>query len=1118
MSAPSTSSAERIKQNCIKENENICEKINENGDGFVQLHFHDEYSIRDALGKIEDYVSLIKERNLKTFSVTNHGSIGGFVRQYNLCKKLNIKPIFGCEIYINDLRNKEKSSIEKVERKNKHMCIYVKNQIGFKNICKITSDAWINGFYYKPRTDYEFLKQNSSGLIASSACLASVLSDALNKDNYDEAKNILEKYKNIFEEFYIELLLIDYEPQKIMNNKLAKLAKITETKTIITNDVHYMNKEYFEVHDTMILIRDNKTFEEIKNDPQKDSTYKVKDLYYKNQNEMYDSFKNGHESEYFTEDLFYKSIENINNIVNSIENIEIDNCLKLPKFAENSDEIFKQKIFQGLKDRNLFDNKEYYDKAIYEYDIISKNGYIDYFLIMQDIMMWAKNNNIYCGAGRGSAAGSLVSYLLRITEIDPIRYGLLFERFMSLGRTGNLDCPDIDNDFEPSGRDFVKKYMIERFGQDKICTIGSYGCYKARGTLLDVSRAYSVPLDETFHITKNIMTSECDDMTFEEIRNEFPAMKEYFEKYPKIFEKCNIIRGQIRNISKHAAGVIVSDRVLADNIPLIQTDGNICSAWQDGADYREMSSLGYVKLDILGLNNLTVIKDCINLIKQRHGVEFDFYNWKDMNHKGAFELASNADTYGVFQFESRLSMDVLKKVKVDSFLDLSHISSLLRPGPLRMGMDNLFAKRKNKLEEYEIHPTLKNILGETYGVVIYQEQIMLIAQQLANFSQEESNKFRKILVKYGKGSIIELQKAQIYKDKFFENVTKILGEKHTEELWNNIAKFAEYGFNRAHAVSYAYVSYVQLWLKANYFIEFMVSLLNNTQITKENNQDDNVLKIYINYLRRKGIEVLGPDINLSEQDFSILSENKIIYGLRNIKNITNKSEQIISKKPYKSLQDFCDKNNKGITELNNSFLKKRVITKSENVNTNTNINKTKIESLIYSGAFDSLGDRNELIELYNIKINKNKKYEKIIYTEKELIEKELDVIKICLSRKSIDENILSFIEKNNFSTPIGAIENKNDNITVVGILSKIITNKIKSGKNIGNNYYRISIMDDYDKISLNIFNSKDIEYIDKIFFNKIGSIIIIKDISLHQKSGLWNTNKKLKDSVEWLND
>ena len=804
-----------------------------------------------------------------------------------------------------------------------------------------------------------------------------------------------------------------------------------------------------------------------------------------------------------------------------------------------------------------------------------------------------------------------------------------------------------NSDFEPRYRDIIKQYIIDRFGQDNVCTVGTYGTYKSRGVLLDLSRIHNVPLQEALHITKNVMTSDCDSMNLDQIINEFELVKNYVDRHPFIKESFDVINKQIKNISKHAAGVIISDRNLQENIALMQRDGNIFSAWQEGSDFHELSSLGFIKFDILGLNNLSVIKDCIDLIKQRHNIELDFYNWPDMDDKKSFELASNAESLGVFQFESRIAKDILKKVGVKSFMDLSHISSVLRPGPLRAGVADIFAKRKNGEEEYNIPEVLKDILDETCGVLIYQEQIMLIAQKIGGFNQAESNDFRKALVKYGKGESVEAErfsKALSYKDKFVENACKFITKEEVDDLWEKIISFIAYGFNKcltgdtliyrsngnenckkeisikelynrklekswagdklrrgnwpkiqcayednkvrlndivniyengindvyeiktstnkkikatlnhrflmsnneykcvydikigdsiyifddinkkrwqkgkeldidtiteikyygkemtydiemkdphhnfiangfvshnSHGVAYAYISYIQFYLKAHYFVEFIAALLNNTSRGKETNQRESYLKMYINYSRENNVDVLNPDINISQSNFSIINEKTISFGLDHVKNMGKEYDEIIKNRPYKDFYDFFKKINSEFNQKeSDNFFVKKVINTEKNV-AKSKVNKLKVESLIYSGAFDAFGNRNELVKIYNEQINKNKKYEYIELNESELIEKEIDMLQLCLSKSILDENFIKYMKANKCNTPSYIHDNELELCNVGGLLSKIREKQIKSGKRVGTKYKQIDIQDDFNIITISFFNEADCDYIMK---------------------------------------
>jgi len=1180
---------------------NIKDKIDEiknNRNKFVQLHCHSIYSIRDGLCSPEEYVRFAYNNKLDVCSITDHGQIGGWIRQYFEAKKYGIKPIFGCELYINNYRNKleykdnVKSEDYKLFKKNNHIILLVKNKIGFNNLIKISSDAWINGFYFKPRTDIEFIKKHSEGLICLTSCLGGEISTELSKNNYDKAKEIALNYKQIFgDDLYIELLLIDLKEQIIINKLLCKLAKELGIKTVITNDCHYIEKEDSKIHDILLMIRDNKTMKDKEKNPDEIWQFKSKDLYYKNQFEMYRSFKDFYENEYFTEEVYKDSVKNVREIIDKVENIELDTSIKLPKLYDNDEEIFHNKLVKGWKEKG-FDKldektkKIYRDRVKYEEGIIKKLGFVGYFLILEDIINWAKRNNIYVGKARGSGAGSLVCYLLNITGLDPIKYGLLFERFMSEGRE---DPPDIDVDFSSDDRDKVVEYIFNRFSKEKTCAIGTYGFFKTRSAILDIGRVLNIPLIESLRLTRDVLTSDSDDMTIEEIENNFPEVKDYFDKYPEVKKILEKLRGKIRNISRHAAGIIISDRNLSENIALMTQKNNILSAWQEGSDYHELSKLGFVKFDILGLTNLSVIRDTLKLIKQRYNKDINLDSI-DLNDINVYKKIWNGDTVGIFQFESRIARDLIAKIKPSNFNELIATNALLRPGPLRLGMHEDFAKRKFT-GKYTIPKCLEDILKETYGIIVYQESIMLIAQKIANFDLVEANRFRKALVKYGRSAEVESKRfaeVESYKDKFINNATKFITREQAENLWKEMASFSQYGFNKclagnskvlyytnvkkgivdeieicelykkfhssnksiyicsyidgklkpvkiknvydtgikkcyvlktrdnrqiissadhkflvfrnwlklselekgmeitiflrdfnifdldvvkeikycgkrhtydievedinhcyianefvvhnSHSCGYAMISYQEMWLKKYYFIEFMTALINNTPRGKEGKNTTSFLADYINYARINGINVLNPDINRSQLDFSILDDNTIIYGFNHIKNIGNLGQEIIKKRPFKSFKDFLDK---------------------------VKCNKTKVEYLIYSGAFDSFDDRNELLkEYYSIKKSEENFVE---LSKKDLMKLEIDALKVYLSDKIFKDDFKKCFKKLNIMSITEFCKLAEGESYVYGMIESVLMRKTKKNKNM----YVISLMDDYSKIT---FFAWDKEY------------------------------------------
>jgi DNA polymerase-3 subunit alpha len=1056
---------------------------------FVHLHAHDEYSIRDAMGRVEDIVDFAKEKGLPAICITNHGSIGGFIRQYFACKEAGIKSIFGCEVYINKHRKMDPQDIPEDGRKNNHLILIAKNLKGYKNIINITSDAWINGYYFRPRSDYQYIRERSEGIIVSTACMGGKLSRLLAEDDWSTAEKFIDFCKKCFKDFYVELIITDDKDQAKLNDKLCKIAKKKKVPTILTGDCHYLRKKDVRIHDTLVMIASKNTFSMLEDPEKKDKVfqYSVKDLYYKDLQEMYDLYKKRHRSNHFTEEVFISSVKNVTKIVNSIESFELDTSLKLPQVSKNSNGALKKAIKKGFKERGFSQKKhpEYWERMKYEYEIITEKGFSDYFLIVQEITSWTTKEGMLVGTGRGSAAGSLISYLLGITNIDPIKYGLLFERFISIERA---DIPDIDIDFEPCFRDTVKEHIIEVYGKDRTCTIGTYGTFKHKNALLDVARAHDVPLGETFKITKNVIgeNKELDKMTFEELISEYPEFKAYAKKYPKVVKRAKGLLFQVNTMSKHAAGVIISSDSLKNKLALVMRDGHIFSAWQEGRAHKELSKIGFVKFDILGLQNLTVIRECLSLIKKRRKKDVDINNLPD-NDKKSLQMANDGDTFGIFQFESNTAVKWLKEIGVDTFMDLSHITSIMRPGVSETEMAEEYVERKHG-KDFTIPKVLRPILKETYGIIIYQEQIMLIAQEVGGFDKAESNHLRKTLG--GKGITSDEKKKIIkeYKNKFLKGSAGSLKKSKAEKLWNEMESFAKYGFNKSHAVSYSYIGYIELYLKSHYFIEFMCSLVNNTSRGKEDKNKEKTIKVYIKYIRSKGYEVTGPNINKSEEGFSIIGKKSIAFGFSHIKGIGISSKAVVENRPYKGLKDFCEK------------------TKGKKVT------KTKVEALIYSGAFDKFGERNELIHEYNTEINKSKKYERDDLSHVDLIHKEVEMINVAVSGSIFPQKLTEIIKKKKWMTPEKANRRNKEKVSkLFGILTGKYENKTRKG----NKYYTIIISDDFDSIALNLFDKKDMDYIDKKL--EINDAILMKDLEKHVPSGKWNMEEYAEDSIRKQN-
>lgn len=869
------------------------------------------------------------------------------------------------------------------------------------------------------------------------------------------ARQVIDWWHGVFgDDYYIEIMVIEYEVQRLVNQELIKIAREKNLPIVLTNDSHYLMKADAQVQQLQMLNDQDKTFEDLKNDEEgKIWTIKSDDLYYKSVEELKESWEKFHKSDVFTEDVFWEGIQNAIAVVDKVENFTIDKSNKLPQLSDDPVKALAKKVHEGLKNRGLDKSKPHLERTKFEFEIIVKKGFADYFLILLDIIQWTKDNfgRFSVGAGRGSAAGSLVNYLLDITDVDPLKHDLMFERFLDIARA---DAVDIDTDFEPRIRDNVIDYMVQRFGSEYVSAIGTYGITRTKVAIQDVARVFGIPPAETFALTKNHLKDADDDAPLEQLEEEVPELKKYLDKWEaqgyKLRYFINGVRNAHRQISQHAAGVLVSSDKLMDSVALVQARKRIVTAWQEGSDYHELSDLGYYKYDILGLNNLQVVNDTHALVRDRRGVEIDWDN-VDLDEKFVYQnVVKNHDHYGVFQYESPLARRLMRDILPDNFEELSAVSSLLRPGPLRMGMHTEFADRKhgNKVEgkDYEIPECIRDILGYTFGIIVYQEQFMQIANKIGGLSRAETNAFRKALVKYGKSAEQEAKRyaqVQSYHDKFVATASKpeFLGDKlKAEELWQLIASFAAYGFNKSHSISYTYTSFREYYLKAYYDPEFNVSLLNNTDKGKES-RGESVIAQYITEMIKKGYAITPPDINRSEYKFTLGNDDpdchEIVWGLGWVKNLSDGAiQKIVEEREqngvFSSVEDLYTRVGKKL------------------------LNKRAIEALVWSGALDIFGDREEVhAEIYE-ELRKDKNYTAPKMNEKKIIEKEIEFCSISLTeiktfarmKKDIEDTIGYELE------PLFEADETGDHVCL-GKVENIESRKTKTKKD----YVRISLRD-----------------------------------------------------------
>ncbi len=890
---------------------------------FTHLHVHTEFSLLDGASRISELVKKVKELGMESIAITDHGVMYGVVEFYKQAKKEGIKPILGFEAYV-----AQRSMYDKDPQKDKgqyHLILLAENYEGFKNIIKICSAGFVDGFYYKPRVDYDILKKYSKGIIALSACIAGEVQDLILNNDYEKAKEKALLYEDIFgkNNFFLEMQDHGMNEQKIINKGLVNLSKELDIPLVATNDIHYINKEDARFHDVLLCVQMQKTIDEDR------MRFPSDEFYLKSYEEMSKLFPK-------------EAIDNTMKIANRC-NVELDfDTVHLPEFKipENytKNSYFRELCQKGLKTRYKVITEEIQNRLDYEISVIEQMGYVDYFLIVWDFIKYAKDNKIMVGPGRGSGAGSLVAYSLKITNIDPIKYKLIFERFLNPER---ISMPDIDIDFCYERREEVIEYVIEKYGANRVAQIITFGTMAARGAIRDVGRALNIPYGEIDTIAKKIpMTIGMTISKALELDSDFKDLYNNDYRIKELIDIALKVEGLPRHTSTHAAGVLISKDDVTEYVPLSRNKDIITTQF----NMVELEELGLLKMDFLGLRTLTVIQDAINLIKKNHNIDINFDDC-DYDDSKVYELFAHADTLGIFQFESSGMRSFLKEFKPTKFEDIAAANALYRPGP--MGQIPIYVKNSLHPESVKyLHPMLEQSLKETYGCMVYQEQVMQIVRDVAGFSMGRSDLLRRAMGKK-KMKIMQEEREHFIYGKTDENgnieingaIRNGVSEKIANDIYDLMIEFAKYAFPKAHSVAYAAVAYETAWLKYYYPVEFMASLI--TSIMGSSNS----VALYTRECKRLGVEILPPDINESEDKFTV-KDGKIRFGLKAIKNVgTNVIWEIVKtrneKGKYKSFYDFCQK-----------------------VDTLV-LNKRQIESLIKCGAFDSLNcKRSQLMVVY----------------------------------------------------------------------------------------------------------------------------------------------------------
>ena len=888
---------------------------------FVHLHVHTEYSLLDGACRIRDLPKVVRSMGQDACAITDHGVMYGVIDFYRACKAEGVKPIIGCEVYVTPKGRSRLDKVHEFDAESRHLVLLCENEEGYRNLSYMVSMAWTEGFYIKPRIDLTLLKEHSKGLIALSACLAGEIPRMLRNGEYENAKNYALQMQDIFgpDHFYLELQDHGIRDQAVVNQSLLRIHQETGIPMVCTNDAHYLKKEDAEAHDVLLCIQTGKTI-----DDENRMRYEPRNFYLRSEAEMADLFE-GYEG----------AVENTEKIAGMCDLEFTFGKYHLPEFqlppGYDSFSYLKKLCDEGYKERYGEDDR-YRGQLKYEQDMIEKMGFTDYFLIVSDFVRYAKSVDIPVGPGRGSAAGSMVSYCLHITDIDPMKYSLYFERFLNPER---VSMPDIDMDFGDTRRGEVVDYVRRKYGDDHVAQIVTFGTMAARGVIRDVGRVMNIPYAEVDQIAKqvpNTLHITLDDAL--RLSKPLSDLYDTDETVKKLIDTARALEGMPRHASTHAAGVVITKRPVYEYVPLAKNDESVVCQYV----MTTLEELGLLKMDFLGLRNLTVLDDAVKMVQKEHP-DFRLADIPE-DDRATFEMISKGQTSGVFQMESTGMTGVCVGLKPQNIEDITAIIALYRPGPMDSIPRFIACKQDPKLIKYK-HPSLEPILSITYGCIVYQEQVIQIFQQLGGYSLGQADMVRRAISKKKAAQIQKEKDAFIHGDKdrgITGCVANGIPEATAEAIYQEIYDFANYAFNKAHAVSYAVVAYQTAYFKCHFTKEYMAALLTSVL--------DNSDKVagYINECKDCGIALLPPDINRSADRFTV-EEGGIRFGLVAIKNIGRGFIQAVMRErengDFTSLHDFCS----------------RMM--------GSDMNKRAVENLIRSGAFDSLGARrSQLIAVY----------------------------------------------------------------------------------------------------------------------------------------------------------
>lgn len=1053
---------------------------------FTHLHLHTQYSLLDGACNIKQLMQKAKDNGMKAVAITDHGNMFGVKDFYNIAKANEIKPVIGCEVYMAQRSRFDKDSQDKGDRSGYHLILLAKSLAGYHNLVKLVSYSWIEGFYYKPRIDRELLEKYHDGLIALTACIAGEIPENILSGQIARAEETIQYFKSLFkDDFYLEIMRhktgdpvmdndVYFKQEKVIAQYIELSRKYT-VKLVATNDVHFVNASDAKAHDILICLNTNS---EIDDDARLRYTQQE---YFKTQDEMAALFSDLPEAIDTTAEIEGKIEEY------SLECDPVMPFFPIPEEFANDDEYLRHLTFEGAQQRYGVLTPQHQERLDFELGVIKKMGYSGYFLIVRDFLTSAREMGVWVGPGRGSAAGSVVAYCNYITDIDPLQYGLLFERFLNPDR---ISMPDIDIDFDEDGRDKVLEYVVNKYGQQKVAQIVTFGTMAAKMAIRDVARVLKLHLSESNRLAK--MVPETPGITLKQAYEEVKELAvERNSANPLIADTlkyAETLEGSVRQTGIHACGVIIGRNDLINHIPLCKLKDSPLLVTQYEGDH--MESVGMLKMDFLGLKTLSIIKDAVEFIRQGRSVEIDV--WKlPLDDAKTYELYSRGDTTGIFQFESPGMRKYLRELKPNRFEDLIAMNALFRPGPMEYIPSYIRRKHGKEKLSYAL-PEMEAVLSETYGITVYQEQVMILSQVLAGFTAGQADSLRKAMGKK------QFKVMEEMKEKFVEGcLKKGIDDKLIVKIWTDWEAFAQYAFNKSHSTCYAYLSYQAAYLKANYPVEFMAAVL------CRNLNDLKKITNFMDECRRMNIAVLCPDINESSYRFTINKKGQIRFGMGAIKGIGEKAvEEIIKERekngPYKDIYDLV-----------------------ERVNLQA-VNKKNLEAMAYAGALDNLpparryqyfiSDEKNVSTIENL-LRYGNKYQSEITTSKNnlfgdgqhtaiikpeiptgeewsqihLLNFEKEVIGIYLSSHPLDQYAFEMKQFCN-TTLAGLHDPKAHNgreLCFAGMVTEANHAVTKTGKNYGS--MRI---EDYSESYRLMFFSKDYLDFNKFFIK--GALLLIK--------------------------